>query len=159
MEHGKSPHHGGVLGKMRAYYGTAEFTDRGQLHGRFLIRLEGGMNPSDVHRKMAEEPEWERQFFEYFESISQHHAPDVDVEIDPAFELRTQRPPDPSLPEYDSEFDAEVKRCAVALQRHFNPCKPICFKYEHCECRFGFPHEIVETSHFDPKTKSIASIL
>ena len=59
MEHGKSSHHGGVLGKMRAYYGTAEFTDRGQLHGHFLIWLEGGMNPSDVHRKMAEEPEWE----------------------------------------------------------------------------------------------------
>jgi hypothetical protein len=40
---------GGILGHLRAFYGTTEFTERGALHGHFLVWLEGGLNPSDLH--------------------------------------------------------------------------------------------------------------
>jgi hypothetical protein len=43
----KSTPQGGIFGKIRAYYGTAEFTNRGQLHGHFLIWLDGGLNPTE----------------------------------------------------------------------------------------------------------------
>ena len=151
----KSSPKGGIFGKLRAYYGTAEFTDRGQLHGHFLIWLDGGMNPKDIHEKMKADPAWQKQFFDFFEDVTQHHAPDLDFQMDPKFEPRTQRPPDPSSTMFDEEFDAEVKKCADILQKHSQPCHGVCFKYGAAECRFGFPQDIVPESRFDADTNSI----
>ena len=36
---------GGILGKLHTYYGVAEFTDHSQLHGHFLLWIDGGLNP------------------------------------------------------------------------------------------------------------------
>ena len=147
---------GGLFGKVRAYYGSAEFTDRGQLHGHFLIWLDGGMNPADIHQKMKANPEWEKRFFRFFESIMKHELPNVADEVDPSFEPRVQRPPDPSHPNFEREFPVDVKSCAEILQRHSTPCKPVCHKYGHTnDCRFGFPHEVFETSSFDEEKNSI----
>ena len=149
---------GGIFGKLRAYYGTVEFTDRGQLHGHFLIWLEGGLNPRETHVKMKENPDWQRQYFDFFEDLIHHHAPDVDmdIDIDPDFEPRAQGPPDPSDPLFDVEFPYEVKRCADVLQKHDVPCRKVCFKYGSEDCRFGFPHDIVPESSFDETDNSIS---
>ena len=148
---------GGIFGKLRAYYGSAEFTDRGHLHGHFLLWLDGGLNPSDVHAKMRADTsgQWKQRFFDFFDSIIKHRLPDTGDIVDPAFEPRVQRPPDPSHPEFEAEFDAEVKKCGEILQRHSVPCKPVCMKYGSTECRFGFPHEIVNEPRFEPDTNSI----
>lgn len=70
---------------------------------------------------------YQRQFFDFFEDIIQHHLPDIEVKPLAAFEPRTQRPPEaPSLldstpglmHEWDSEFLTEVKCCGKALQCH-----------------------------------------
>ncbi|KAF8838830.1 hypothetical protein BDN67DRAFT_858692, partial [Paxillus ammoniavirescens] len=56
--------------------------------------------------------------------------------------------------DWDSIFLTEIKKCGEALQRHH--CRPVCHKYgNEGKCRFQFPHEIVETSHFDPETNSV----
>ena len=146
---------GGIFGKLRAYYGSAEFTNRGFLHGHFLLWLCGGLNPSDVHAKMRTDPEWKQRFFDFFDTIIKHRLPDTGDIVDPAFEPRVQRPPDPSHPEFEAEFNAKVKKCGEVLQRHSVPCKPVCMKYGSTECRFGFPHEVVNEPHFDPDTNSI----
>jgi hypothetical protein len=44
--------------------------------------------------------------------------------------------------------------CGEALQRH--ECRKVCHKYGNDDrCRFLFPHEVVESSYFDPETNSI----
>ena len=146
---------GGIFGKIRAYYGTAEFTERGQLHGHFLIWLDGGLNPTEVHEKMRNDINWKQQFFEYFEDIIKHELPETCDDIEPGYEPRAQRPPNPDSPDFAREFVAEVKKMGECLQRHPSPCKPVCHKYGSQDCRFGFPHDIIEKSDFVPDTNSI----
>ncbi|KAG1791564.1 uncharacterized protein HD556DRAFT_1213502, partial [Suillus plorans] len=48
----------------------------------------------------------------------------------------------------------EIKFCGEVLQRH--RCCRVCHKYGNDEqCRFLFPHEVVEASYFDPECKSV----
>ena len=147
---------GGIFGKLRAYYGMAEFTDRGQLHGHFLIWLDGGINLRETHVKLKENPDWRKQYFDFLEDIIHHHAPDVDIVLDPDFEPRVQCPPDPKDLLFDVEFPCEVKRCAEVLQKHAMPCRKVCFKYGSEDCWFGFPHDIVPESSFDDVNNSIS---
>lgn len=152
----RSSPEGGIFGRIRAYYGTAEFTERGQLHGHFLIWLDGGLNPSDVHERMKKEPEWQKQFFDFFEDIIKHHLPETDDEPTPNRELRAERPPHPDHADFDQEILSDIKLLGEQVQRHDDPCrKNVCFKYGSKECRFGFPHEIVEKSSFNEEDNSI----
>ena len=155
---------GGILGHLKAFYGTSEFTERGQLHGHFLLWLVGGMNPSDLHVKLKDDTQYQQQFFAYFEDIIHHHLPEIDVAVDPAYEPQIERPlappvvtdntPDHVLDEWTSEFLTEVKKCGEKLQRH--QCHAVCHKYGNTDrCRFQFPHEVIDTSHFDPDTNSV----
>ena len=153
---------GGILGKLEAFYGSSEFTERGMLHGHFLLWLLGGLNPSDVHQKMRDDPEFQERFFAFFEDIIHHHFPDIDLEVDKSFEPRTERPPRPPgvdahldmLDEWESVFCTQIKMCGEVLQRH--GCRKVCHKYGNDnKCRFLFPHEIVMASYFDPDTNSI----
>ncbi|KAI0738912.1 hypothetical protein C8Q80DRAFT_1065349, partial [Daedaleopsis nitida] len=55
-----------IFGKIRAFYGSSEFTNRANLHGHFLIWLKGGLNPSDLHKKLTEsDSEYHKQFFDF----------------------------------------------------------------------------------------------
>ena len=160
----KGDEKGGILGKLCAFYGTSEFTNRGSLHGHFLIWLVGGLNPSELHEKLHSSKEFEQKFSNFFESIIHHHLPDVHVEVDSSYEPRAQRPPnspkslDPTymdiIKEWDSVFVTEVKMCGEVLQRH--KCGSVCHKYGNDKkCCFLFPHEIVEASYFDQDTNSV----
>jgi hypothetical protein len=154
---------GGILGKLEAFYGSSEFTERGMLHGHFLLWLLGGLNPAEIHSRMRDDDDFQKRFFAFFEDIIHHHFPEVDgVEIDKSFEPRTERPPQPPSPdaslealnEWGSVFCTQIKMCGEVLQRH--GCRKVCHKYGNDDrCRFLFPHEIVEASHFDPETNSI----
>ena len=58
------------------------------------------------------------------------------------------------LEKWDSAFVTEIKKCGEILQRH--KCRPVCHKYgNEKQCRFLFPHEVVEASYFDPDTNSV----
>ena len=153
---------GGILGKLEAFYGSSEFTERGMLHGHFLLWLLGGLNPAEVHRRMCEDDDFQRRFFAFFEDIIHHHFPEIEMEVDKSFEPRVERPPEPPLPdatlqvlnEWESIFCTQIKMCGEILQRH--GCRKVCHKYGNDNrCRFLFPHEIVEASYFDRETNSI----
>lgn len=157
---------GGILGYLKAYYGTAECTERGSLHGHFVIWLDGGLNPTDIHQKMMQDVDFQKRFLDFFEYAIQYHLPDIEIEIDNNYEPRTQRPPCPTQIVNDAEkplewiqdwneiFVSEVKACGEILQRH--ECRPVCHKYGNTnKCCFLFPHEIVDASYFDPTTNSI----
>ncbi|KAG1772158.1 hypothetical protein EDD22DRAFT_768732 [Suillus occidentalis] len=156
---------GGLFGRIRAFYGSSEYTERGSLHGHYLIWLEGACNPSDMHIKLRDEA-FRQRFFSFFEHIIHHHLPDIEVDIDPKFEPRVERPPRPPLHMLDSEppsdvvnewlstFTSQIKQCGEVLQRH--TCRAVCHKYGNDSvCRFLFPHDIVDESTFDADTNSV----
>ena len=95
---GKSSSKGGILGHIKAFYGTTECTERGGLHGHFLFWLQGALNPSDLHKQLKSDKIFEQKVFKNFEGIIKHHLPDVDIPIDKYFEPRTQWPPHAPLP-------------------------------------------------------------
>ena len=153
---------GGLFGRLQAFYGTTEYTERGSLHGHFLLWLKGAANPAETHHRLHDE-DFQKRFFAFFEDIIQHHLPDIETPIDPKFEPRIERPPKPpssnsapdvELKEWESIFVTDVKKCGEALQRH--QCRPVCHKYgNEGKCRFLFPHEIIEASYFDLETNSV----
>jgi hypothetical protein len=58
FEAGHSTEARGILGFIRSFYGTSEFTECGSLHGHFLIWLEGGLNPSELHDHLCNSPKY-----------------------------------------------------------------------------------------------------
>lgn len=157
---------GGLFGRIRAFYGSSEYTERGSLHGHYLIWLEGACNPSDMHVKLRD-VEFQQHFFAFFEDVIHHHLPDIEVDIDPKYEPRVERPPQPPLDllcddqpqtqivkEWESTFTSQIKQCGEALQRH--ACRAVCHKYGNdSSCRFMFPHEVIDESFFDEATNSV----
>ena len=151
---------GGILGKLEAFYGSSEFTNRGMLHGHFLLWLLGGLNPSEVHQKMCDDPGFQTRFFAFFEDITHHHFLEINLEVDKSFEPQTKCPPNPpetdacldAINEWESVFCMQVKMCGKVLQHH--KCRNVCHKYGNDnQCRFLFLHEIVEASYFDAEKK------
>lgn len=58
----KSTPTGGIIGHLKAFYGTAEYTEWGNPHMHFLLWLIGGLNPSDIHLKLKQNPSYQRQY-------------------------------------------------------------------------------------------------
>jgi hypothetical protein len=117
-----------------------------------------------LHEKLAVDNDFKGRFFEFFEDIIHHHLPhDNDINIDLNYEPRIERPPCPpktsqlifdELNMWESAFVTQIKICGEALQRHV--CRPVCHKYGNDnQCRFLFPHEVVEASYYDHDNKSI----
>lgn len=150
---------GGILGHIKAFFGTAEYYERGSLHCHFVIWLLGGLNPTELHQKLAKSEEFQKRFFDFFEDIIKHHLPDIDIVPEPGYEPRVQRPPLPTdykdnPVEWASVFESEVKLIGEILQSHF--CRSVCHKFNHVDaCRFRFPHPVVLKSYFDEKTNSV----
>ena len=158
---GKSTDTGGIFSHLRAFYGSSEYTEHGNLHGHFLIWLAGGLNPSDVHQCLLDKS-YQEQFFSFFDDIIWHHLPDIELHVEKSFEPHIQRPPAPPNPndplhvtkEWNLVMVTEIKKCGEILQHHV--CAPVCHKYgNEGRCRFLFPHEVVEASYFNSDTNSI----
>jgi Helitron helicase-like domain at N-terminus/PIF1-like helicase len=152
---------GGVLGHVLAHYGKAECTMRAVLHGHHCIWLLGGLNPSDVHHKLENDAGFSERFFAFWEQVIKHDKPISDLEISPSFEPRSERPLPLDGSGWETDFNEDVSACAESLQRH--RCQEVCWKYRNVShlpipqrpCRFEFPHEIVDHSHYDASSKSI----
>ncbi len=166
-----APFERGILGNIRAFFGTDEFTNRGQLHGHFVIWLDGAPNPDVIHKHLKLSNDYQEQFFSFFDSIIKHNLPSIECPdlFDPGYEPRMQRPIPPpqfkdvlmseedkalAMEAWVRTFLLDVKGCGEALQRH--ECQPVCHKYgNEGKCRFLFPHDIVESSYFDSESNSI----
>jgi hypothetical protein len=156
---------GGILGRLRAFFGTNELTGRANLHGHFLIWLEGGLNPSKLHAKMQVDDEFSSRFFKFFDSIIHTSIPSNGVDHSASAELRAQRPPVPpsehdmqtdpsSSTTWTSQFQSDVELLGESLQRH--TCRAVCHKYGNVDkCRFQFPCKRISVSHFDKDSNSV----
>jgi hypothetical protein len=63
--------------------------ERGSLHSHFLIWLDGGSNPTDIHQKL-QDSSFQARFFDFFEDIIHHHLPDILAELDLKFDPRVE---------------------------------------------------------------------
>ncbi|KAF5343799.1 hypothetical protein D9758_016212 [Tetrapyrgos nigripes] len=165
FEKRRSTEAGGIFGKLRAFYGTLELTERGEFHGHFEIWLVGGMNPSDIHTKMRNDPDFERRFCNFFDCLIWHHLPNIEYYDDKNVEPRAERPPvPPSINQYsdldiarnwDDTFQYEHKKLGEKVQRH--RYQGVCFKGRPpgSACRFGYPHELQSRCEFEPDTNAI----
>ncbi|KAF5333957.1 hypothetical protein D9758_017594 [Tetrapyrgos nigripes] len=165
FEKRRSTEAGGIFGKLRAFYGTLELTERGEFHGHFEIWLVGGMNPSDIHTKMRNNPDFERRFCNFFDRLIWHHLPNIEYYDDKNVEPRAERSPvPPSIDQYsdpdiarnwDDTFQYEHKKLGEKVQRH--RCQGVCFKGRPpgSACRFGNPHELQSRCEFEPDTNAI----
>ncbi len=90
----------GILGTLKAFFGSDEFTNRGQLHGHFVIWLDGAPNPSIIHKHLRQSEEYRTRFFSFFDNIIKHDLPPIacDALLDKEYDPRIERPiPPPSL--------------------------------------------------------------
>jgi hypothetical protein len=156
---GQTKINGGLLGHLKAYYGTKETTERGGLHAHFVLWPHGALNPSDMHQKLKRVTGFEKQLCDFLENIIWHHIPDTNTPINFERNPRVERPlhvPDleSNYDQWETEFLQEVKLCAEKLQRH--ECRKVCHKYgNENNCRFDFPHDIVLESYFDHSTNAL----
>src|SRR5260370_16575543 len=109
QESNKSKKDGGILGHLHAFYGTAEYTKCGQLHGHFLIWLDGSLNPSDVHKRMKKDSDWRDHFLAFFEDIIHHQLPDVPFDFIPDWNQCSEQPPNPDDTDFTYEFSMKFK--------------------------------------------------
>ncbi len=157
----RSSTEGGILGHLKAFYGTNELTDRGSYHVHYLIILLGGLNPSDVHHRLDDTEEFQNRFFAFYEDIIHHDLPE-DVYFNPKGKLKTERPisiPDEAdcspevIVDFKRQFQEEVKYCRELLQRHRH--RLFCYKYDHATCCFQFLHDYAAHLSYDKETKSV----
>jgi len=161
---GRSSVEGGILGWLKAFYGIAEYTGRGDHHGHFLLWLLGALNPTDLHEKLKSSPGFDLKVFYFFEETIKHHLPNIEVNIDkeyePCSECPLHAPPSPyswemfDLDEWKVDFETEVKECGEKLWQH--DCHAVCHIYGNAnKCCFHYPHDVVEQSSFDANTNSL----
>lgn len=82
---GQSSECGGILGHLQAFYGTTECTERGGLHGHFMLWLVGALNPTDLHAQLKSDHTFEKKLFTYLEGIIKHDLLNIDVNVDKEF--------------------------------------------------------------------------
>ncbi|KAJ3559531.1 hypothetical protein NP233_g11239 [Leucocoprinus birnbaumii] len=138
FEKSRSRPGGGLLGELAAFIGTTEFTERGSLHGHRILWLQGGLSPSELHRRLDSSTTFQGQLFNFLENIIWHELPDLEVDIPSDWDPRTERPPEPPgirqervseatdgpvvedpnvmevVNEWDMVFVTEIKKCGVA---------------------------------------------
>ncbi|CAF1691507.1 unnamed protein product, partial [Adineta ricciae] len=71
---------GGVLGPVKAYFGTVESQDRGSLHLHLLIWLDINIKPTDMKEKV-QDPNFRERLIAYLENIIKQDLDDFkDIE-------------------------------------------------------------------------------
>lgn len=151
----------GILGHLKAFYGTNELTKRGSYHVHYLIILLGGLNPLETHQHLDDTEDFQNCFFTFYEDIIHHDLPE-DIYFNPKGKPKTERPisipkeakcSSEAIADFKCHFQEDVKYCRELLQRHKH--KNVCYKYDHATCRFQFPHEYAACLLYEKDTKSV----
>ncbi|KAJ7733451.1 hypothetical protein B0H16DRAFT_1222953, partial [Mycena metata] len=158
---------GGILGVVKAYYGTVEAQGRGTLHCHMMVWVAGGMNPNQIKEKALENGgnlEFQKRLIQFLDdTISTAIPPDPEPELETPlskFHPCATRGPGPGIPP-DKEESAEQKdlhNLAERCQRHRHT--GTCYKFWHGhptpkECRFDLDKDNESPlSVFDPETGS-----
>ena len=124
---------GGILGRVKAYYGTVEAQGRGTLHCHMMIWIEGALNPDEIKKRINEDQD---------EAFKDRLIAFLDDTISTEFPLD----PDPNLQPYhpcavrgplaeDDVSDKKDKHLLV-LRCQYHTHSKTCYKYDPNQCRF-----------------------
>ncbi|CAF4503238.1 unnamed protein product, partial [Didymodactylos carnosus] len=103
---------GGVLGPIKAHYGTVETQGRGSLHLHILLWLDHNMTPSQL-KENIKDPKFKEGLIEYLEDI-------IKEDLD-----QFRREDDSTTTQEDEEFAAKY--------HHYPPCRPPPpYPWDHC---------------------------
>ncbi|TFK91101.1 hypothetical protein K466DRAFT_441947, partial [Polyporus arcularius HHB13444] len=133
----------GILGFTKAYYGCVEAQGRGTLHCHMVVWVEGGLNPSQLQKRLQQDdPEFGTRLVSFLDDILSTSVPD-EVGSDPP-DRSQSRPQEPDLRRL-------VLKCQV--HTHSGTCYKYCADGEPKVCRFDLdPDNVVPATTIDPAT-------
>lgn len=160
---------GGVLGKVKAYYGCVEAQGRGSLHCHMLIWIAGALNPNQIRDRIIEAPNsnFVQHLLQMLNDTISNDIPNLpsvspdtmDEVMSTKFHACSVRGVDPRDPRYPDlrtiDMHYLTKRCQVHIHTH------TCYKYwkgppEPRNCRFDLEESnIVPDSTVDPDNGEI----
>lgn len=162
---------GGILGKVKAYYGCVEAQGRGSLHCHMLIWIEGALNPNEIRDKVTENPDGEfvKRLLEMLDDTISNAIPALAVpesgSVAPGSVASARHHPcavrslNPDDPKYPSLRIADLHHLVLSCQVHRHA--GTCYKYwkgppAPKECRFDLDEGNVNPiSTVDPNTGEI----
>ncbi|THU87487.1 hypothetical protein K435DRAFT_588287, partial [Dendrothele bispora CBS 962.96] len=149
---------GGLLGKVKAYYGCVEAQGRGSLHCHMLVWLEGGLNLNEIRERVLSQSnsDFTERLIRYLDDVIATDIPEVDVDSalpHPCFLRHIRKREDESKTGFD------FRRLVDKTQVHKHSFT--CYKYwkggsTPKTCRFDLDEKNVRAStSIDPNTGEI----
>lgn len=144
----------GILGKVKAYYGTVEAQGRGTLHCHMMIWVEGGLNPDEIKKKVIEDndTDFEQRFVSFIDDTI-----DTDLIADPDPDIPSYHPCTVRGPLSDDIASIQKDKHLLVLRCQYHTHSKTCYKYDPHQCRFelGENKELRPITVVDPETGEI----
>lgn len=152
---GKGEFSTGIFGRLVAYFGTVENQCRGSLHLHMLLWLQG-VTPASV-REYIQDPEQERHFIAFLESIIRERLPDKMGEREEA--PACYRCPDPDESTFEEKFESYLGDVVMKsnIHKHTKTCYKYLKKGQPLVCRLDYGRKIQASTYCDDYTGGIFS--
>ena len=124
---------GGILGKVKAYYGCVEAQGRGSLHCHMLVWVEGGLNVDEIkcHIVNKDDNNFQRRLISFLDNTISNEIPPSNVETSEHDPCTICGPIAETSEELQKDLHLLVKQCQQHSHTH------TCFKYDKNSCRFS----------------------
>ena len=136
---------GGILGKVKAYYGTVEAQGRGTLHCHMMVWLEGGMNPDDIKKRIVEDKDedFAHRLVAFLDDSITNERP-----TDPDPSLASYHPCTVCAPATNTDTARKKDKYLLVERCQYHTHSKTCYKYDPHRCRF----ELDEQTELHPIT-------
>ncbi|KAF4617233.1 hypothetical protein D9613_005788 [Agrocybe pediades] len=166
VDNDKLANSGGILGRVKSYYGCVEAQGRGTLHCHMVIWLENSLNVNEIRdRVVANDTDFQDRLIAFLDDAISNEIPDDVIADDVASSLhhpcsvygeREAYGPDSVR---NVRYQKDIHNLAKKCQAHRHSAT--CYKYwkgpsETKECRFRLDeHKKEEYTYLDPPTGEI----
>ncbi len=120
----------------------------GSLHLHMMIWLKGYCSPSELRKRMSEDPSFKEDLLTYLESMIKQDIGESAQNVlddDKAEEVLTRRPCNPKNKTFRQNMTRDLKQLVPLVQTHRHTDS--CYKYDSDSCRYGFDRPIVKCSY------------
>ena len=144
----------GILGKVKAYYGTVEAQGRGTLHCHMMIWVEGGLSPDEIKKKIVEDKDeaFKQRLIAFLDdSIS------AELPVDPDPMIPSYHPLPVRSPLLTDDVVIEKDKHLLVMRCQYHTHSKTCYKYDPNQCRFelGEDKPIQPITTIDPSTGEV----
>jgi hypothetical protein len=152
----------GILGNVQTYYGCYEIAKNGMLHIHALLWLTNALDPNELVQRLKNDETFKHGLLNYLDdiivqSLIRQNPKDCneinDYDWDNINPCATM-PPNTSDIDFENIYQRDLYKLINTCNRHV--CNPACYKNDKDAanklCRYGFPHKIINETHFDNET-------